>query len=63
MQIIPAIDIFQGKYVFLTQGKFTGLTVYSDSPADVAKSFIDTGFPFLHFGRCEERAGRQLEFD
>lgn len=48
MQIIPAIDIFQGKCVFLTQGKLTEQTVCSDSPADVAKSFVDAGFPFLH---------------
>lgn len=48
MQIIPAIDILQGKCVFLKQGKFTEQTVYSDSPADVAKSFVEAGFPFLH---------------
>ncbi len=60
MQIIPAIDIFQGKYVFLTQGKFTGLTVYSDSPADVAKSFIDTGFTFLHIVDLEGAKNGQV---
>lgn len=48
MKIIPAIDIFQGKCVFLKQGNFTEQTVYSHSPGDVAKSFVDAGFPLVH---------------
>ncbi len=48
MKIIPAIDIYQGKCVFLKQGKFSEQTVYSDSPTDVAKSFVEAGFPSLH---------------
>ncbi|HEY4612418.1 MAG TPA: 1-(5-phosphoribosyl)-5-[(5-phosphoribosylamino)methylideneamino]imidazole-4-carboxamide isomerase [Bacteroidota bacterium] len=48
MLIIPAIDIYHGKCVRLRQGNFDEQTVYSDSPADVAKSFLDAGLSFFH---------------
>ena len=48
MQIIPAIDIFDGKCVRLRQGDYEQKTVYSASPAEVAKQFADAGFTFLH---------------
>ncbi|HEX9829045.1 MAG TPA: 1-(5-phosphoribosyl)-5-[(5-phosphoribosylamino)methylideneamino]imidazole-4-carboxamide isomerase [Bacteroidota bacterium] len=48
MIIIPAIDIYKGKCVSLRQGHFDEQTVYSDSPADVAKSFLDSGCTHLH---------------
>jgi phosphoribosylformimino-5-aminoimidazole carboxamide ribotide isomerase len=48
MVIIPAIDIYQGKCVRLRQGQFSDQTVYSESPADVAKSFLDAGLSYLH---------------
>ncbi|MCI0707569.1 MAG: 1-(5-phosphoribosyl)-5-[(5-phosphoribosylamino)methylideneamino]imidazole-4-carboxamide isomerase [Ignavibacteriae bacterium] len=48
MLIFPAIDIYQGKCVRLRQGHFDEQTVYSDSPSDVAKSFLDAGFSHLH---------------
>jgi phosphoribosylformimino-5-aminoimidazole carboxamide ribotide isomerase len=48
MLIYPAIDIFQGKCVRLRQGDFASQKVYSDSPADVARSFVDSGLTHLH---------------
>lgn len=48
MLIFPAIDIYQGKCVRLRQGDFTDQTVYSDSPADVARSFVEAGFTHVH---------------
>lgn len=48
MLIIPAIDIYQGKCVRLRQGRFRDQTVYSESPVDVARSFRDAGFNYLH---------------
>ncbi|HXG39217.1 MAG TPA: 1-(5-phosphoribosyl)-5-[(5-phosphoribosylamino)methylideneamino]imidazole-4-carboxamide isomerase [Bacteroidota bacterium] len=48
MLIIPAIDIYQGKCVRLRQGQFRDQTVYSESPVDVARSFRDAGFNYLH---------------
>jgi phosphoribosylformimino-5-aminoimidazole carboxamide ribotide isomerase len=48
MLIYPAIDIFQGKCVRLRQGDFAEQKVYSESPVDVARSFLDEGLSFLH---------------
>lgn len=48
MQIIPAIDIINGKCVRLTKGDFTKLKIYSDDPVAVAKSFADAGLQRLH---------------
>ena len=48
MLIIPAIDIFDGVCVRLRQGDYKQKTVYSASPADVARQFADAGFTFLH---------------
>lgn len=48
IEIIPAIDIIDGKCVRLKQGDFETKTIYSDSPADVAKSFEDIGISRLH---------------
>lgn len=48
MQIIPAIDIINGKCVRLTQGDYNSITVYNDNPLDVAKQFEDAGLKRLH---------------
>lgn len=48
MLIIPAIDMRDGKTVRLTQGKFTGETVYSDSIVQTAKRWISEGATRLH---------------
>jgi len=48
MLIIPAIDIYDGKCVRLRQGDYEQKTVYTASPAEVARQFADAGFKFLH---------------
>ena len=48
MLIYPAIDIFQGKCVRLRQGDYASQKIYSDSPADVARSFVESGLSHLH---------------
>jgi phosphoribosylformimino-5-aminoimidazole carboxamide ribotide isomerase len=48
IQIIPAIDIIDGKCVRLSQGDFSRRVVYSDDPLDVAKRFEDAGLDRLH---------------
>lgn len=37
MKIFPAIDLRDGKAVRLYQGDYNQMTVYSDSPVEVAK--------------------------
>lgn len=48
MQIIPAIDIIDGKCVRLTQGDYAQKTVYNENPLEVAKEFEGAGLKRLH---------------
>jgi phosphoribosylformimino-5-aminoimidazole carboxamide ribotide isomerase len=48
LQIIPAIDIIDGKCVRLTQGDYGRKTVYNDDPLDMAKQFEAGGLRRLH---------------
>jgi len=48
MEIIPAIDIIEGKCVRLTHGDYTQKTIYNEQPLDVAKEFEDAGIRRLH---------------
>jgi len=48
MDIIPAIDLIDGKCVRLTQGDYAQKKVYSKNPLDVAKSFEAAGIRRLH---------------
>lgn len=48
MEIIPAVDMMDGKCVRLVQGKFDQSTVFSDDPVDAAKRWVDEGAKRLH---------------
>lgn len=48
MQIIPAIDIIDGKCVRLTQGDYKQQTTYHDNPLAVARQFEAAGLKRLH---------------
>lgn len=48
MEIIPAIDIIDGKCVRLTQGDYARKTVYNENPLEVAKEFEAIGIKRLH---------------
>lgn len=48
MQIIPAIDIIDGKCVRLTQGDYSQKKIYNEHPLEVAKEFEDAGLRRLH---------------
>lgn len=48
MEIIPAIDLIDGKCVRLTQGDYSRKTVYNENPLEVAKSFEAAGLRRLH---------------
>ena len=47
IEIIPAIDIIDGKCVRLSQGDYDK-KVYNENPADVAMQFQDAGIRRLH---------------
>lgn len=48
IEIIPAIDIIDGKCVRLTQGDYSQKTVYNEDPVEIAKMFEDAGIKRLH---------------
>jgi phosphoribosylformimino-5-aminoimidazole carboxamide ribotide isomerase len=48
MEIIPAIDIIEGKCVRLTKGDYEQKKIYNEDPLEVAKEFEDTGLKRLH---------------
>lgn len=48
MEIIPAIDIIDGKCVRLTQGDYEQKKVYNENPLEVALQFQDAGLRRLH---------------
>ena len=48
IELIPAIDIIEGKCVRLTKGDYTQKSVYADDPVAVARRFEERGFRRLH---------------
>jgi phosphoribosylformimino-5-aminoimidazole carboxamide ribotide isomerase len=47
-EIIPAIDIIDGKCVRLTQGDYSQKTIYNENPLEVAQEFESIGVTRLH---------------
>lgn len=63
MQIIPAIDIIEGKCVRLTQGDYSQKKVYNERPLEVAKQFEDAGIKRLHLVDLDgAKAGRIINW-
>ena len=48
MLIFPAIDIYAGKVVRLFKGDYTQMTIYGDSPLEVARAFETAGATCIH---------------
>jgi len=48
MQVIPAIDIIDGKCVRLTEGDYSQKKIYNEHPIEIAKQFEDAGLIRLH---------------
>jgi phosphoribosylformimino-5-aminoimidazole carboxamide ribotide isomerase len=48
IELIPAIDIIDGKCVRLMKGDYTQKTVYADDPVEIARRFEEIGFRRLH---------------
>ena len=48
MNIIPAIDILDGKCVRLTKGNYLDVTVYNENPIEQVKIFKNAGFKNIH---------------
>lgn len=48
IEIIPAIDLINGKCVRLSQGDYSRKIIYNENPLEVAKMFADAGIRRLH---------------
>ena len=48
MVIYPAIDLYAGKAVRLYKGDYAQMTVYSENPAEVARTFAASGAKYIH---------------
>ena len=48
IEIIPAIDLIDGKCVRLSQGDYNQKTIYNENPLEVAKMFEAAGIRRLH---------------
>ncbi len=48
VEIIPAIDMLDGKCVRLSQGRFDQVTVFADDPVDMARRWVSEGARRLH---------------
>ena len=48
IELVPAIDLIEGKCVRLTQGDYATQKIYNEDPLEVAKQFEDNGIHRLH---------------
>ena len=64
MIIYPAIDLYEGKVVRLKRGDYAQMTIYSDDPISVARSFKQSGATALHIVDLEgARDGKPANSD
>ncbi len=64
MVIFPAIDLFDKKAVRLYKGDYAQMTVYSENPLEVAKSFKKAGAEYIHMVDLEgAKDGTTPNFD
>lgn len=63
IELIPAIDMIDGKCVRLTQGDYDTKKVYNEDPLEVAKMFEDHGIRRLHMVDLDgARQGRIINY-
>ncbi len=63
IELIPAIDLIDGKCVRLTQGDYDSKKIYNEDPLEVAKQFEDYGIRRLHVVDLDgARQGRIINY-
>lgn len=63
IELIPAIDLIDGKCVRLTQGDYDSKKIYNEDPLEVAKTFEDHGICRLHVVDLDgARAGHIINY-
>ena len=64
LQLLPAIDLLDGRCVRLRQGNYDDSTVFSDDPVDMALRWRDAGAQRLHLVDLDgAKAGRPVNQD
>ena len=64
LQLLPAIDLLEGRCVRLRQGNYDDSTVFSDDPVDMALRWRDEGAERLHLVDLDgAKAGRPVNQD
>lgn len=64
MEILPAIDLRDGRCVRLRQGDYAQETIFSDDPADMARRWESEGATRLHLVDLDgAKAGRPVNVD
>lgn len=64
LQLLPAIDLLEGRCVRLRQGNYDDSTVFSDDPVEMALRWRDEGAERLHLVDLDgARAGRPVNQD
>lgn len=48
IEIIPAVDIIEGRCVRLSQGDYSSKRVYGELPREMVRRFVDAGMPRVH---------------
>jgi phosphoribosylformimino-5-aminoimidazole carboxamide ribotide isomerase len=48
LDVIPAVDVLDGRVVRLRQGRYDDVTVYADDPAEMVGSWVEQGAPLVH---------------
>ncbi len=48
MNFYPAIDIKDGKFIRLKQGRLDDITIYGNNPVDIAINFSNSGVSWIH---------------
>lgn len=48
MELIPAIDLIEGRCVRLTQGDYAQSRIYDENPVEIARRYADCGIKRLH---------------
>ena len=60
IEVIPAIDIIDGKCVRLTQGDYGKKIIYNEDPTEVAKEFEGAGIKRLHLVDLDGAKQKQI---
>lgn len=60
IELIPAIDVIDGKCVRLSQGDYQSKKVYNENPVEVAKMFEEHGIQRLHVVDLDGAASKHV---